>query len=1051
MCFYPFSGKICRFTYLTLSLLLAQVVSLKAQTASISEEEVMIKTYDYSTPNRLPSLAFNPKIYPYHQYTGYSNEGEDKEWKVITLENEYIKVQLLPQAGGKIWGAIEKASGEEFIYRNEVMKFRNIAMRGPWTSGGIEFNFGIIGHAPSTASAVDYHIEEHEDGSVSCTVGSIDLPSRTQWRVKIILPADKAYFKTETLWYNPTPEHQAYYNWMTAAALASSDLELFYPGNAYLGHSGDVHPWPIDTEGRNLSLYQENNFGSNKSYHIVGQYHDFFGGYWHNKDFGFGHWSLHNEMPGQKLWIWALSRSGGIWEDLLTDTDGQYIEFQAGRLLNQFAPAASNNPISEVDFGPYVSDKWEELWFPVKEIGGISEVSPSGAVHLRQNNGKLKLGFNAFRHVNDSLKLLVDDEPVYQHLITLQPTEVYQHELSLKEGYKKLKINLGDELIYSTEVEEAQKLKRPFESSDLPQPTEAMRLLAEGQEMVKNRNYVSAKEKLEAALKKEPALMAARLSLAKIYYKYALYEQALEQVNFVLKADTYDFDANYLAGIIYQKLGDQFNALETLGWAARSMEYRSAAYTQMAEIYLQVEDWSLAKHYAQLALDYNTYNINALQALAVAYRKSEQTNEAEKVISRILDLDPLNHFAKFEQYLLHTTNENLQIFKAGIRSEFPEQSYLETASTYLKMQREEEAIAILQEGPAQALISIWLAYLHREDEIQSSKFLESAISQEATMVAPYRPESLIALKWAAGQQPHWKLNYYLALNYWAKNQKEKSAELFRAVGEQAGFAPFYLSRAVLLHELEGVDQENDLRKAIAQNDKLWNSWHQLFQYLNQGEQHKKALAIAKQAYRKFPDNYVIGMDYAQALLNTEQYTASTKLLAQLNVLPYEGASEGRAIYEKAHLYVALQQVEKKRYTQAIEAVEASLLWPENLGVGKPYQPNNTKQYLLLSHLYHKVGKPEKSKEALQRLIRDLEGQDINPNINSILVLEALHRAGEQNKLDEVLRKLQSATTPHAQWVLGVWENNTNAQSKAEAEMKEGDYQLQKDIMQVLRK
>ena len=59
---------------------------------------------------------------------------------MVKLENEYVEVFVLPEVGGKVWGAIEKSSGEEFIYRNEVMKFRNIAMRGPWTSGGIEFN-----------------------------------------------------------------------------------------------------------------------------------------------------------------------------------------------------------------------------------------------------------------------------------------------------------------------------------------------------------------------------------------------------------------------------------------------------------------------------------------------------------------------------------------------------------------------------------------------------------------------------------------------------------------------------------------------------------------------------------------------------------------------------------------------------------------------------------------------------------------------------------------------------------------------------------------------
>ncbi len=108
-----------------------------------------------------------------------------KEWKVVTLENDYINVTVLPEVGGKVMGAIEKSTGEEFIYLNHVLKFRAIGIRGPWTSGGIEHNFGLdLGHAPWTSSEVDYVLKENPDGSVSCIVGGLDLASRTQWRVK---------------------------------------------------------------------------------------------------------------------------------------------------------------------------------------------------------------------------------------------------------------------------------------------------------------------------------------------------------------------------------------------------------------------------------------------------------------------------------------------------------------------------------------------------------------------------------------------------------------------------------------------------------------------------------------------------------------------------------------------------------------------------------------------------------------------------------------------------------------------------------------------------
>jgi hypothetical protein len=320
-------------TTLALAILAGTPAFATAQTARISEEVRTLPTYPFSEPDPVPILARDARLYPYHTFEGYATTPEPREWKVVHLENDYIEVFVLPEVGGKVWGAVVKETGHEFIYRNEVMKFRNISLRGPWTSGGIEFNFGVIGHTPATATPVDYLLRENEDGSVSCFVGGMDLPSRTHWRVEIRLPADRAYFETNVLWYNPTPLEQPYYNWMTAAAFAQSDLEMAIPGDAYLEHSGRERTWPEDDEGRYLPRYANNTFEGHKSYHVVGELNDFFGGYYQDEDYGFGHWARHEDMPGQKLWLWALSREGGVWEDLLTDTDGQYVEFQAGRLF----------------------------------------------------------------------------------------------------------------------------------------------------------------------------------------------------------------------------------------------------------------------------------------------------------------------------------------------------------------------------------------------------------------------------------------------------------------------------------------------------------------------------------------------------------------------------------------------------------------------------------------------------------------------------------------------------------------------------------------------
>lgn len=215
------------------------------------------------------------------------------------------------------------------------MKFRSIGIRGPWTSGGIEHNFGLdLGHAPWAAAPVDYLMKENADGSVSCIVGGIDLASRTQWRVNILCPKTKPILKPKACGTIPLPY-----------------MMLIYPGKMLLLREPMIYssfPWHLSCgarwvcasvadgyEGRDLSWYKNNDFGGHKSYHVVGTYTNWFGGYWHDEDFGFGHWAPYSDAPGKKIWIWSLARDGAIWEDLLTDTDGQYIEAQSGVKLNQ--------------------------------------------------------------------------------------------------------------------------------------------------------------------------------------------------------------------------------------------------------------------------------------------------------------------------------------------------------------------------------------------------------------------------------------------------------------------------------------------------------------------------------------------------------------------------------------------------------------------------------------------------------------------------------------------------------------------------------------------
>ena len=101
---------------------------ISAQISKISEKQIPLVTYSFSDPDPVPQIG---KIYPYSRFEGYSDKGVMHDWKMVEMENGYIKLWIAPEIGGKIWGAIEKSTQKEFIYYNHAVKFRDVAMRGP--------------------------------------------------------------------------------------------------------------------------------------------------------------------------------------------------------------------------------------------------------------------------------------------------------------------------------------------------------------------------------------------------------------------------------------------------------------------------------------------------------------------------------------------------------------------------------------------------------------------------------------------------------------------------------------------------------------------------------------------------------------------------------------------------------------------------------------------------------------------------------------------------------------------------------------------------------
>jgi len=934
--------------------------------ATFKESSKTFTTYPFSDPNPIPTYT---NIYPYFRYDGFTDKPVQKEWKTVELENDYIKLMILPEIGGKIWSAVEKSTGKSFIYYNHAVKFRDIAMRGPWTSGGIEPNYGIIGHTPNSVTPVDYITRKNEDGSVSCIISVLDLLTSTYWTMEINLPKDKAYFTTKSFWYNSNTMEEPYYHWMNTGIKVKGNLQYIFPGTHFLGHQGEYGDWPINKQnGKDVSLYENNNFGGYKSYHVFGKYTDFFGAYWHDDDFGMARYAGHEDKAGKKIWIWGLSQQGMIWEKLLTDTDGQYSEIQSGRLFNQTADKSTFTPFKHKSFVPDAADTWTEYWYPVLKTKGFVVANQYGALNVKYENGWLKLYLNPVQKLTDTLEVKEGNKVIYTKNINLTPLKTFADSLKINVNADNLLVTLGgNKLVYDSKPD-AGNISRPLDSPKDFNWDSAYGLYIQGAEFIDEKMYPSAEIKLQAALQKDPNYLPALVKMAELQYHNMRYAQALQLTKKALSIDTYDAAANYYYGVINAQLGNTIDAKDGFDIAGLSMDYRSAAYNGLSSLHIKEKNWDKALAFASKALSFNKYDIVAMEAEAIAYRNKGEKENAVKVLDTILSFDPLNHFAQFEKYLLKPSRENEKAFTSMIRDEQPIETYLQLATDYYKMGCYVESEKILELSPENALVDYWLAFLANKAGRPYSAYLNKANNASPAFVFPYRSADEEVLLWAMQKGDNWQPKYYLALLYKDRNRIADSKRLFTACGNEPQFAPFYAARAAMVM---GANDLTDLQKAVSLDKGEWRYCKLLTEYYIDHDQPVNALAIIKPFYQAHTDNYIMGMLYAKALLLNKRYKACTDLLSKIDILPFEGATIGRELYREAELMQAIDEMKAKRYASAITFINDAKKWPLNLGVGKPYQ-NNLDERLedwMLYLCYQQTGKNKEANESLQAIIK----------------------------------------------------------------------------------
>ena len=283
---------------------------------------------------------------------------------------------------------------------------------------------------------------------------------------------------------------------------------------------------------------------------------------------------------------------------------------------------------------------------------------------------------------------------------------------------------------------------------------------------------------------------------------------------------------------------------------------------------------------------------------------------------------------------------------------------------YHKLGLNEEAVLILEQAAGQSLIYMWLAYLSKKDSPEKSNlYLNKSNNKSAKLVFPFREETIPVLQWVDKVQPdNWQQKYYLGLILWSKGRNDEAFLQFKSCND-VDFAPYYTVMA-------NMDKNNSLphlEKALFLDKNEWRNWHHLISYLNGQKKYVRVLELAKKALNKHPEEIYILMDYASSLYNNDQYSKCLTFLNKLEVLPYEGGWEAHDLFKRVQIKLAMEEMGKNKFKDAVKYLENSKKYPEHLGTGSPYEPDSRLQDYLEFVCYDRMKETKKAEQAQKRI------------------------------------------------------------------------------------
>jgi tetratricopeptide (TPR) repeat protein len=932
---------------------------------TVTTQNLTIPTYQVMEPDPNP-VFFNGRryqgakgmVYPYPLTHNLTDSIIDKDYEAVIIENEFIEVCILPELGGRIHYAKDKTNDYYFLYHNQVIKPALIGMTGAWVSGGVEWNIPHH-HRASSFYPVEHSITENGDGSKTVWVGETELRHRSKWIVGITLHPGKSLIETTIRVFNTTPFQNSILVWANAAVHANENYQIFFPPktrHATYHRKNQFTDWPFSTQQYDGADYSEgvdvsrwDNHSKSTSFFEWGNNGNFVAGIDHGKEAGTVIFGDKYINPGKKLWSWGNNPSGAMWDALLTDEDGPYVELMFGSF-------SDNQP--DYSWIQTRETKESRYWFsPLKGLASIQKANNNAFIGFEILNDTLRAGINVVEAVTGAeISIYEGDRQLFNQTADLSPHQsfLWQTEnlgFNVNELRILLKNPAGKVLIeYQIEPIEDELLpdpvSSPLEAGALNDPDS---LYFEGlkHEQFHDPFYMPL-DYYSRALELNPAHIPSLVRTGMLKLKAGNPDSAAIYLDKVYKRVTADYavaenaTSLYYLALAFKETGREREAYELFYRASWDYSFHSAARYQLALLDSRRGDYGSAIEHLRHAYSTNIRSIDIISLMVSMYRLNGEPKKALQWAETLLEMDPLNLWAVNEKFLVNNDRRTRQQLEGMMRNYH--ENYLELAAGYGNAGLVTEAKNVLErynQLPVKSranypMVHYYLGYfnhLEGKTDIARKNFI-TASGAPVEYAFPFRFESVRVLETALEYNEEDAMAWYLKGNIYYDHQPERAVEAW--------------TRSATLNDKQGVvyrnlafasaNIKNDPESAISYIERAIGNNPDDPRYYYEYDLYQKALLASPESrLEPFAKNHdVVVSDqitifpYVELLTLTGNFDQAINLMKSRHFHRWEGGESIYLYWIYAHLFKVKAAINSNLATEAELLLQASLSFPVNL-------------------------------------------------------------------------------------------------------------------------